>query len=74
MLIMNLSTENVAYGDTKKLEDACRIFELLQESFFNFIPPRDDVKRLSEQFNKLHEHGLYNMLLEHIRLYAAPNK
>lgn len=75
ILTMQLDTTNVATGDVKKLEDASRIIYEVQESFFNFIGPRDDRKKFTALFGKLAEHGIYDMVLEHVRLYAmAKNK
>ena len=75
MLTMQLDTGNVATGDHKKLEDASKIFYEVQESFFNFIGPRDDRKKFAALFGKLAEHGIYEMVVEHVRLYAtAKNK
>lgn len=45
----------------------------IQESFFNFYGPREDRKKFGAMFNKLSEQGIYNMLVDHVRLYAATN-
>ena len=55
MLAMALDTSNVVTGDQKKLEDTSRILFEIQESFFNFIGPRDDRKKFGAQFQKLSE-------------------
>lgn len=74
MLAMQLDTMNIATSDLKKLEDTSRIFCEVQTSFFNFYGPREDRKKFGAQFDKLAEQGLYNQLVDHVRLHSQSNK
>ena len=69
-----MDTMNIATSDTKKLEDTSRIFCEVQTSFFNFYGPREDRKKFGSQFEKLAEQGLYNQLVDHVRLHSQSNK
>jgi hypothetical protein len=42
----------------------------MQESFLHFFSPIHEIKKIGAQYEKLLEYGIYDIYLEHIRLFA----
>ena len=42
----------------------------MQESFLHFFSPIHEIKKIGEQYEKLSDFGLYDMYIEHVKLYT----
>ena len=42
----------------------------MQESFLHFFSPIHEIKKIGEQYEKLSDFGLYDMYMEHVKLYT----
>ena len=70
-ICMNL---NADFGcDQKKIEDVSKIVTEMQESFGLFLSPINDFEKISCQYDKLLSHGVYDIILGHMRQVAEIN-
>jgi hypothetical protein len=65
-ICMSLTLDNVQ-NDQKRIEDLSKILCEIQESFCIFYSPISDFKKVGEQFDKLLESGVFDIILEHVR-------
>ena len=65
---MNLNID--FHGDQKKVEDISKIVCEIQDSFCMFYSPVSEFVTVGDQFNKLMEQGIYDIILEHVSRYA----
>lgn len=65
---MNLNL--MAHGDPQKVEEISRILYEIQESFSHFCHPFTGLQKVGEQFDKLSEAGVFDIILDHISQYA----
>lgn len=71
---ISMSLTQDAFGsDQKKLEDTSKIVVELQESFCIFYSPINDFPKVSAQFDKLVDAGIFDIILNHIHQVAEIN-
>ena len=56
--------------DKKRIEDVSKIVFEIQESFSLYLSPTNDFNKVSDQYDKLNEFGVYNVILAHVKNYA----
>lgn len=67
VLLMNLQVDMT---DKQRVEDVSKIVFEIQESFSLYLSPTNDFNKVSDQFDKLNEFGVYNVILAHVKNYA----
>ena len=72
-ILMNLSVD-MTNGDKKKIEDISKIVFEIQESFSLFYSPTSEFSKVQDQFDKLNNCGVYNIISEHIKTYSDISK
>ena len=66
-------TQDGSGTDQKKLEDTSKIVVELQESFCMFYSPINDFQKVSAQYDKLVDAGVFDIILNHIHQVAEIN-
>jgi len=57
-------------GDQKRVEDVSKIVCEFQESFCIFYSPSADFQKVGQQFDKLLECGVFDIILAHVHQYS----
>jgi len=57
-------------GDQKRVEDVSKIICEFQESFCIFYSPSADFQKVGQQFDKLLECGVFDIILAHVHQYS----
>ena len=65
---MNLGPD-MAMDNQKKVQDSAKIVAEIQESFFNFFGP-SDFNKLAEQYEKILNSGIYDIILDQTQRYS----
>jgi|TARA_B110000285_G_C15139367_1_gene629635 hypothetical protein len=61
---------NPGQGDQKRVEDVSKIVCEVQESFCIFYSPSADFQKVGQQFDKLLETGVFEIIMDHVHQYS----